>query len=198
MYCSNKTPLQRDQPTSHLSRHSTPIQQRNTSIGAPIAPAPSTILKPTGQPSCINHHTVRQNIHWDRTMDTEFTSQDARVTCCQGTVTNKAHMNLNSSQPIRVTAATSHRIQLPAHMENKEGRRDSPMCFRCGKQGHTQQQCWERSVFCTKCQCNNHNTEACRRYPTTENTPPGTSTAFNDNMYHPTATPPMLNQQPEP
>ena len=77
-----------------------------------------------------------------------------------------------------------------------EGRRDSPMCFRCGKQGHKQQQCWERSVFCTKFQCNSHNTEACRRYPSTENTPPGT--AFSDNMYHPIATPPILSQQPEP
>ena len=70
------------------------------------------------------------------------------------------------------------------------------MCFQCGKQGHKQQQCWERNVFCTKC----HNTEACRRYPNTENTqtPQGTGTAFNDDMYHPIATPAIINSQPEP
>ena len=51
-------------------------------------------------------------------------------------------------------------------------------------------------MFCTKC----HNTEACRRYPNTENTqtPQGTGTAFNDDMYHPIATPAIINSQPEP
>ena len=73
------------------------------------------------------------------------------------------------------------------------------MCFRCGKQGHKQQRCWEQNLYCTKCQHNTRNTEACRRYPaTTTQTPPETGIAFHDDMYHAVATPPVINPQPDP
>ena len=90
----------RIQPTSHLSRHSTPIQQRTNSTEVPVAPVLSTVLKPTGVPSHVNHQTVRQNIHWDSPVDTEFTSHDTRVTGHQGMMTNDTHMNLSSNQPV--------------------------------------------------------------------------------------------------
>ena len=52
------------QPTNHLNRQSTPIQQRTSSAGTALAaPVLSTVLKPAGAPSCVNHQTVRQNIH---------------------------------------------------------------------------------------------------------------------------------------
>ena len=166
------------------------MSSAGTALAAPVL---STVLKPAGAPSCVNHQTVRQNIHWDSPVDTEFTSQDARATGHQGIVVNETYMNFSSNQHTHVTTATGCPIQLST--DNTEGRRDYP-CFRCGKQGHKQQRCWERNLFCMKCQCNNHNTEAYRRYPSTENTPPGI--AFNDNMYHPIVTPPILSQQPEP
>ena len=87
----------RIQRTSHLSRHSTPIQQRTNSTKVPVASVLSTVLKPTGAPSRVNHQMVRQNIHWDSLVDTEFMSQDTRMTGRQGMVTNETHMNLSSN-----------------------------------------------------------------------------------------------------
>ena len=94
---------------------------------------------------------------------------------------------------------TGHHNPIPAHTNGTENRREPPMCFRCEKQGHKQQRCWEQNVYCTKCQYNNHNTEACRRYPDpTTQTPLETGIAFHDDMYHPVGTPLMINPQPEP
>ena len=148
----------RGHPTSHLSRHSTPLQQRGTIPSAPII---STILKTT-QPSCINTQTNRHNLQWRSQIDTEFTM----VTSCQNAATNDArYMNLSSNQLTAPTMVTGHHNPILAHTNGTENRREPPMCFRCEKQGHKQQRCWEQNVYCTKCQYNNHNTEACRRYP---------------------------------
>ena len=95
--------------------------------------------------------------------------------------------------------ATGYHNPIPAHTDSTENRRESPMYFRHGKQGPKQQRCWEQNVLYTKCQHNNHNTEACRRYPvTTTQTPLETGIAFHDDMYHPVATPKMINPQLEP
>ena len=139
---------------------------------------------------------MRHNLHWNSPIDTEFT----RVTSCQGTATNDVrYMNLSSNQLTIPTMVKGHHNPISTCTDNTENRRESSMYFRCGKQGHKQQRCWEQNVFCTKSQHNNHNTEACRRYltPTTQ-TPPETGIAFHDDMYHPVVAPPMINPQPDP
>ena len=72
---------------------------------------------------------------------------------------------------------------------NSSSNRDTPMCFRCGEQGHMRHKCGTERVYCMYCKSSSHNIRACRRYhsntpnPTNSNIPTG---------YHPTATPPPL------
>ena len=121
-YHGNRIPKQKSKPTNHLNRQSTPIQQRTSSAGTALAaPVLSTVLKPAGAPSCINHQTLMQNIHWDSPVDTEFTSQDPRATSHQGIVANETYMNLSSSQHTLVITTTGCHIQLSTdNTENKD------------------------------------------------------------------------------
>ena len=82
----------RGQPSSHLSRYSTHIQQRTTNTAAPVI---NTILKMTAPSSCINTQTMRHNLQWNSPIDTEFTT----ATSHQGTANNDVrYMNLSSNQ----------------------------------------------------------------------------------------------------
>ena len=87
----------------------------------------------------------------------------------------------------RTTRSTGHN-GFHSNLPNSSDNRNSPMCFKCGEQGHKIMDCRER-VFCTHCRTANHDTKTCRKHhsnapsPTNSHIPAG---------YHPTATPPPL------
>ena len=71
---------------------------------------------------------------------------------------------------------------------NSSRNRNTPTCFRCGEQGHMQQECRTR-VFCLHCRSNSHSERACRKLT---NSTPSSSNSHIPTGYHPTATPPQL------
>ena len=76
---------------------------------------------------------------------------------------------------------------------NSSKKRNGPMYFRCGKQGHMRHECTNR-VFCSHCKSNNHSNRACRKL--TNGTPSPTNSHIPTG-YHPTATlPPLLGSAP--
>ena len=71
---------------------------------------------------------------------------------------------------------------------NSSDNRNSPICFRCGEQGHMRLACRER-VFCDHCKTYNHDTKACRKQ---HNNIPRSANSQITTGYHPTVTPPPL------
>ena len=71
---------------------------------------------------------------------------------------------------------------------NSSGNRNTPTCFRCGKQGHIRHKCRNR-VYCAHCRSNNHSEKECRKL--TYNTP-SPSNSHIPTGHHPTATLPLL------
>ena len=69
--------------------------------------------------------------------------------------------------------------------------RNGPTCFQCGEQGHMINECTAR-VFCSNCKSRNHCNRTCRKVR--NNTPSPINTHIPTG-YHPTATPPPLNDQ---
>ena len=72
---------------------------------------------------------------------------------------------------------------------NSSNNRNTPMCFRCGKQGHMRHECEIRRVFHSHCRSNSHSNRACRKLAT------GTPSPTNSHIplgYHPNAAPPPL------
>ena len=71
---------------------------------------------------------------------------------------------------------------------NSSDNRNSPICFRCGEQGHMRSVCRER-VFCDHCKTYNHDTKACRKQ---HNNIPSPANSQIATGYHPTVTPAPL------
>ena len=98
-----------------------------------------------------------------------------------------------ASQQILPThmANTADRNDLFSNSPNSPNNRNGPTCFRCGEQGHMRNECTNR-VFCSNCRSGNYCNRTCRKLR--NNTP----SPINSNIlkgYHPTATPPPLNDQ---
>ena len=66
--------------------------------------------------------------------------------------------------------------------------RNTVTCYRCGEQGHICTGCSVPEVYCNICRTSNHGTRACRRYNSTNDSPPNSNSSPE---YHPTATPPQ-------
>ena len=69
--------------------------------------------------------------------------------------------------------------------------RNGPTCFWCGEQGHMRNECTSR-VFCSNCKSGNHCNRTCRKI---RNNTPSPINNHTPTGYHPTATPPPLNDQ---
>ena len=98
-----------------------------------------------------------------------------------GTPTSTAAHRL-STEP--TSCNSLHNNILPNSSDN----RNSPICFRCGEQGHMGLVCRER-VFCDLCRSYNHDTKACRKQ---HNNIPSPTNSQITTGYHPTVTPPPL------
>ena len=74
---------------------------------------------------------------------------------------------------------------------NSSNNRNAPMCFRYGEQGHMRNECVNR-VFCSNCKSGNHSNRTCRKL---RSNAPSPTNSHIPTGYHPTATPPPLNEQ---
>ena len=74
---------------------------------------------------------------------------------------------------------------------NSSNDRNGPTCFKCGEQGHIRNDCTNR-VFCNNCNSRGHCDRTCRKL---RNNTPSPINAHIPTGYHPTATPPPLNDQ---
>ena len=86
------------------------------------------------------------------------------------------------------TEPTSHNGLHNDTSPNSLDNRNSPICFRCGEQGHMRLACRER-VFCDHCRSYNLGTKACRKQ---HNNIPSPTNSQITTGYHPTVTPPPL------
>ena len=86
------------------------------------------------------------------------------------------------------TGPTSHNGLHNNISPNSSENRNSPICFRCGEQGHMRSVCRER-VFCDHCKTYNHDTKACRKQ---HNNIPSPANSQITAGYHPTVMPPPL------
>ena len=107
--------------------------------------------------------------------------------CNEAWRNNGANTQMHTSFPPHVTRTTG-RNGLFNDSPNSSGNRNTPTCFRCGKQGHMQHE-YRTRVFCSHCRNSSHSDSTCRKL--TNNTP-SPSNSHILTGYHPTATPPPL------
>ena len=183
---------------------STPIKNTGTSENRQQPPQRTTHFNPnpihpfypmTKPTSHTNHYELPVNDSIIQGAGTtpmiHFTTSMTVSTGCnkpwRNTGTNAA------SQQIFQTCMTMmmDRNRLFNDSPNSSNNRNAPMCFRCGEQGHMRNKCVNR-VFCSNCKSGNYSNRTCRKLrsnvpsPTNSHIPTG---------YHPTATPPPLNEQ---
>ena len=101
---------------------------------------------------------------------------------------NETNPTTHTSFPPSMTRPTGHNRffnDSPIPSDN----RNTPMCFRCGKQGHMSNECENGRVFCNHCKSSSHSNRACRKLTNCTNSPTNSHISMG---YHPTATPPPL------
>ena len=188
-----------------------------------LSPNPSTPIKNTGttenrqqasermmhfNPNPIHHHypttkpTNRTN-HYEPPVNSSIIQGACATPVMHFTTGMTGPTGHNEPWRNTGTSAASQQI-FPTHMTtmmdrnglfndspNSSHNRNAPTCFKCGEQGHMRNECVNR-VFCSNFRSNNHSNRTCRKVRI--NTPNPTNNHIPTG-YHPTATPPPLNEQ---
>ena len=120
----------------------------------------------------------------------QFATNTTGITSCNELwrYNNRTNTATGTNPQTHTTRPSSHN-GFHNNSPNSSDNRNSPICFRCGEQGHMRLKCRKERVYCTHCRTPNHNTKACRKHH--NNTPSPTNTHIL-TVYHPTAKPPPL------